>query len=91
MPTPGEYQTVQARILGYAEGIGWTFVSREVADQRRGFDPEVPPTDRQEPFALLRRSARRQGAGIQSALRGRVARTVPPSPHRHLRLPGRAH
>jgi hypothetical protein len=26
---PGEHKTVQARILGYAEAIGWTFVSRE--------------------------------------------------------------
>jgi hypothetical protein len=42
-------------------------------------------------LALLRRPARRQGAGIQPALRrgrGRVARAVPPSPHRHLRQPG---
>ena len=46
MPTPGEHKTVQARILGYAEAIGWTFVSREEAEQRRGFDPEVPPADR---------------------------------------------
>ena len=45
MPTPGEHKTVQARILEYAEAIGWTFVSREEAEQRRGFDPEVPPAD----------------------------------------------
>ncbi len=45
MPTPREHKTVQARILGYAEAIGWTFVSREEAEQRRGFDPEVPPAD----------------------------------------------
>ena len=38
MPTPGEHKTVQARILEYAEAIGWTFVSREEAEQRRGFD-----------------------------------------------------
>jgi type I restriction enzyme R subunit len=38
--------TVQARILGYAEATGWAFVSREEAEQRRGFDPEVPPADR---------------------------------------------
>ena len=30
----------------YAEAIGWTFVSREEAEQGRGFDPEVPPADR---------------------------------------------
>lgn len=29
MPTPGEHKTVQARILAYAEAIGWTIVSRE--------------------------------------------------------------
>jgi type I restriction enzyme R subunit len=46
MPTPGEYKTVQARILAYAEAIGWTIVSREEAEQRRGFDPDVPPSDR---------------------------------------------
>ncbi|MCO6466718.1 MAG: HsdR family type I site-specific deoxyribonuclease [Bradyrhizobiaceae bacterium] len=46
MPTPGEHKTVQARILAYAEAIGWTIVSREEAEQRRGFDPEVPPADR---------------------------------------------
>ena len=36
MPKPGEHKTVQARILAYAEAIGWTFVSREEAEQRRG-------------------------------------------------------
>jgi len=46
MPTPGEHKTVQARILAYAEAIGWIFVSREEAEQRRGFDPDVPPADR---------------------------------------------
>ncbi|MFO7645577.1 MAG: hypothetical protein R6W95_14430 [Desulfosarcina sp.] len=43
---PGEHKTVQARILAYAEAIGWMFVSREEAEQRRGFDPAVPPADR---------------------------------------------
>jgi type I restriction enzyme R subunit len=46
MPSPGEHKTVQARILEYAEAIGWTIVSREEAEQRRGFDPDVPPADR---------------------------------------------
>ncbi|MDX2316212.1 MAG: type I restriction endonuclease, partial [Gammaproteobacteria bacterium] len=45
MPTPGEHKTVQSRILAYAEAIGWTFVSREKAEQRRGFDPDVPPAE----------------------------------------------
>lgn len=39
MTTPGEHKTVQARILAYAEVIGWTVVSRQEAEQRRGFDP----------------------------------------------------
>ena len=39
MPTPSEHKTVQARILAYAEAIGWTFVSREEAEQRRGGTP----------------------------------------------------
>lgn len=46
MPQPTEHKTVQARILEYAEAIGWTVVSREEAEQRRGFDPEVPSADR---------------------------------------------
>lgn len=49
MITPGEHKTVQARILAYAESIGWTLVSREEADQRRGFDPDAPPADRANP------------------------------------------
>ena len=36
MPTPSEQKTVQARILTHAETIGWTFVFREEAEQRRG-------------------------------------------------------
>jgi type I restriction enzyme R subunit len=43
---PGEHKTVQARILVYAEAIGWTVVCREEAEQRRWFDPTVPPADR---------------------------------------------
>ena len=46
MPTPGEHKTVQARILEYAEAIGWTPVSREEAERRRGFDPDAPPAER---------------------------------------------
>ncbi len=34
MPIPGEHKTVQARILAYAEAIGWTIVSREAAEER---------------------------------------------------------
>ena len=36
MPTPSEHKIVQARILKYAEAIGWTVVPREVAEERRG-------------------------------------------------------
>ena len=38
MPTPAEHKTVQARILAYAQEIGWTYVPRAEAEQRRGFD-----------------------------------------------------
>ena len=37
MPTPTEHKTVQARVLAYAQEIGWSFVSREEAERRRGF------------------------------------------------------
>jgi type I restriction enzyme R subunit len=53
MPTPGEHKTVQARILAYAEAIGWTIVSREDAERRRGFDPDVPPADRAKNRSLF--------------------------------------
>lgn len=46
MSKPGEHKTVQARILAYAEEIGWTVVSREEAERRRGFDPELSPAER---------------------------------------------
>lgn len=46
MPTPSEHKTVQARILAYAKTIGWTIVSREKAEQQRGFDSQVPPANR---------------------------------------------
>ncbi|GMR18406.1 MAG: hypothetical protein BMS9Abin33_0817 [Gammaproteobacteria bacterium] len=43
---PGEHKTVQARILKYADEIGWTVVYREEAEARRGFDPQAIPKDR---------------------------------------------
>lgn len=46
MSAPAEYKTAQARILAYAEAIGWTFVSQKEAEQRRRFDPETPIKDR---------------------------------------------
>ncbi|MBA4416737.1 MAG: restriction endonuclease subunit R [Syntrophus sp. (in: bacteria)] len=39
MPKPTEHKTVQTRILKYAQEIGWTYVSRDEAERRRGFDP----------------------------------------------------
>jgi type I restriction enzyme R subunit len=53
MPTPGEYKTVRARILAYAQEIGWSFVSREVAERRRGFapHPDSLPEDGAREFA----------------------------------------
>ena len=38
MPTPGEQKIVQARLLAYAEEIGWTYVPHGEAERRRGFD-----------------------------------------------------
>src|SRR5437867_8171751 len=38
VPTPGEHKTVQARILAYAQHVGWTYVPRGEAERRRGFD-----------------------------------------------------
>jgi hypothetical protein len=32
MPAPGEQKTVQARILKYAQEIGWTYVPRAEAE-----------------------------------------------------------
>jgi type I restriction enzyme R subunit len=49
----GEYKTVQARILAYAQEVGWSFVSREEAEQRHGFEPEAPPTDRAKNRSLF--------------------------------------
>ncbi len=50
---PGEHKTVQARILDYAEAIGWTVVSREEAEQRRGLDLGVPPAERAKNRSLF--------------------------------------
>ena len=36
MSKPSEHKTVQARILAYAQEIGWTLVSRAEAERRRG-------------------------------------------------------
>ena len=51
--TPTEHKTVQARILAYAEAIGWTFVPRKEAEHRRGFDPNAPPKERAKNRSLF--------------------------------------
>jgi type I restriction enzyme R subunit len=40
MPQPTEHKTVQARILQYAQEIGWTFVRRSEAERRRNFSSD---------------------------------------------------
>src|SRR5262245_58134196 len=45
MPKPGEHKTVQARILQYAQHIGWTYVSRTEAEKRRRFDFDAPTAE----------------------------------------------
>jgi type I restriction enzyme R subunit len=54
MPTPGEHKTVQARILHYAQEIGWTYVPRAEAERRRGFDPAgATPEERARTASLF--------------------------------------
>ncbi|NTU43442.1 MAG: HsdR family type I site-specific deoxyribonuclease, partial [Nitrospirales bacterium] len=54
MPKPTEHKTVQARILSYAQEIGWRFVPRAEAEARRGFDPDgATPEDRARPASLF--------------------------------------
>src|SRR4029450_1609333 len=53
MPGPTEHKTVQARILAYAQEIGWTYVPREEAERRRGFDPDGATPEDRAPRASL--------------------------------------
>jgi type I restriction enzyme R subunit len=54
MPSPGEHKTVQARILKYAQEIGWTYVPRAEAERRRGFDPDgATPQERARKASLF--------------------------------------
>jgi hypothetical protein len=46
MSKPSEHKTVPARILEYAQAIGWSMVSREEAKERRGGIP--PPMRRKD-------------------------------------------
>jgi len=53
MPTPGEHKTVQARILRYAQEIGWRYVPRAEAEARRGFDAAAPSAEERARAATL--------------------------------------
>lgn len=53
MPTPGEHKTVQARILAYAQELGWAVVPREEAERRRGFDAEAHGSERARNASLF--------------------------------------
>lgn len=64
MPAPGEHKTaclcvsvrrqVQARILAYAQEIGWRYVPRAEAEVRCGFDPDaVTPEERARKASLF--------------------------------------
>ena len=50
MSKPGEHKTVQARILKYAQELGWTFVSRKDADVLRGKSGD---SDKAPPFLFF--------------------------------------
>jgi len=54
MSAPGEHKTVHARILKYAHEIGWTYVPRAEAEERRGFDPAgATPEERARKASLF--------------------------------------
>jgi len=54
MPKPGEYKTVQARILQYAHDVGWSYVSRPGAEDRRRFDKDAStPEERARKASLF--------------------------------------
>ena len=50
---PGEHKTVQARILAYAQEIGWTYVPRAEAERRRGFDTDAATSEERARKASL--------------------------------------
>lgn len=55
MPAPGEYKTVQARILHYAQDIGWQFVPRDEALRARESSLFFSDSLLTKPGALLSR------------------------------------
>jgi len=53
MTNPTEHKTVHGRILKYAQEIGWTYVARDEAEKRRGFDlTGASPEDRSRSGSL---------------------------------------
>jgi type I restriction enzyme R subunit len=52
MNRPNEHKTVQARILAYAQEIGWRFVPRTEAEVRRGFDRDGATPEKRTRSAL---------------------------------------
>ena len=85
---PGEHKTVQARILEYAEAIGWIVVPREEAERRKAFFKEYKEIEMLyeiiSPDAFLRPFIRDNGtlaamvvvekAGLHSVWHGRRRR-----------------
>lgn len=53
MSTPTEHKTVQARILAYAQELGWVYVSRKEAEERRGFDRTVSEKEQSRNASLF--------------------------------------
>lgn len=53
MPKLGKHKTDLARIPESAWDIGWCFVPWEVAEQRRGFDPETGSKDKTKGVSLF--------------------------------------
>ena len=54
MTVSTEHKTVQARILAYAQEIGWIYVLRDEAERRRGFDRDgATPEERARKASLF--------------------------------------
>lgn len=68
MPSPTEHKTVQARILQYAQDIGWKYVPRVEAEKRRGFSPHQSPHPNPLPEGEgIKREARESAERAQNA------------------------